>query len=243
MSILSETRFSDSPFVETVTHGRTVSDGSTIRPAESNWHMVFVKHSGQTHAIVVGALPKAGEVAWGEGAEILWVKFKLGTFMPHFPTRDFLNTETMLPKASSQSFWLRGSALPFPDFENIDTFLKRLARDESIVYDASIHAALQDQCNDISPRTLRHHFIRATGLTQSLIRQMHRAQRAEQLLRQGVSILDTIEEAGYFDQPHLTRSLKQWIGHTPAEISRMSFRAAREISDRAYEISRESSSK
>lgn len=226
MSILSETRFSDSPFVETITYGRTIRDGSTIRPAESNWHLVFVKHSGQTQAIVVGALPKAGEVAWGEGAEILWVKFKLGAFMPHLPTRNFLNSQTMLPQASSQSFWLRGSAMQIPDFENVDTFLNRLVRDESLVYDPSINAALQDQSNDISPRTLRHHFIRATGLTQSLIRQMQRAQRAEQLLKQGTSILDTIEEAGYFDQPHLTRALKQWIGHTPAEIVRMS--AARE---------------
>jgi hypothetical protein len=157
MSILSETRLSDSPFVETITHGRTMSDGSTIRPAENHWHMVFVKHSRQMHAIVVGALPKAGAVSWGEGAEILWVKFKLGTFMPHLPTRNFLNTETMLPQASSQSFWLRGAALEFPDFENVDTFLKRLAREQSLVFDANIHAALHDQPNDISPRTLRHH--------------------------------------------------------------------------------------
>src|SRR5438270_126041 len=38
------------------------------------------------------------------------------------------------------------------------------------------------------------------------------------LLKQGVSILDTVEQAGYFDQPHLTRSLKYLIGQTPAQI-------------------------
>jgi len=26
--------------------------------------------------------------------------------------------------------------------------------------------------------------------------------------------------AGYYDQPHLTRSLRQLIGHTPAEVAR-----------------------
>ena len=40
------------------------------------------------------------------------------------------------------------------------------------------------------------------------------------LLRQGVPILDTVHEAGYFDQPHLTRALKTLVGATPAEISR-----------------------
>ena len=54
------------------------------------------------------------------------------------------------------------------------------------------------------------------------IRQMKRAQHAQALLQQGVSILDTVDEAGYFDQPHLTRSLKQFIGYTPAQIIRLS---------------------
>jgi methylphosphotriester-DNA--protein-cysteine methyltransferase len=70
-------------------------------------------------------------------------------------------------------------------------------------------------------RTVRHRFLRATGLSATHIRQMKRAQQAQALLQQGVSILDTVDEAGYFDQPHLTRSLKQFIGYTPAQIIRL----------------------
>jgi methylphosphotriester-DNA--protein-cysteine methyltransferase len=77
---------------------------------------------------------------------------------------------------------------------------------------------LEDRPLDMSPRTLRYRFLRSTGLTQSHIRQMKRAQHAASLLRQGVSILDTVFEAGYFDQPHLTRSLKQFLGYTPSQI-------------------------
>lgn len=40
------------------------------------------------------------------------------------------------------------------------------------------------------------------------------------LLKEGMPILETAQEAGYFDQPHLSRSLKRLIGATPAEISR-----------------------
>jgi hypothetical protein len=36
----------------------------------------------------------------------------------------------------------------------------------------------------------------------------------------GASILDTVHEAGYFDQAHLTRSLGVLIGETPASIMR-----------------------
>ena len=222
MSIIHEERSSDSPYVETVTHGWTISDGTTIRPAECHWHMVLVKHNVQLHSIVVGPWTSAGIVSWKEGAEILWIKFKLGTFMPHLPTKDFIDVETILPGAAVKSFWLNGSAWQFPDYENVDTFVDRLVRSEVLVHDPVVDAALQDQLPEMSSRTVRHRFLQTTGLTQSHIRQMKRAQQATVLLQQGVSILDTVYEAGYFDQPHLTRSLKQFIGHTPSQIIRMS---------------------
>jgi AraC-like DNA-binding protein len=233
MTLIYEERSSDSPYVETVTHGWTAGAGSSIRPAESNWHMVFTRHNGCIYPLVVGALPTAGLASWGEGAEILWIKFKLGAFMPHLPTRTFLDTETSLPGAASSSFWLKGSAWQFPDFENVETFVDRLVRDDVLVRDHVVHVALQDQLHPeiMSPRTLRHRFLHATGLTQNYIRQMKRAQQAAALLEQGVSILDTVDEAGYFDQPHLTRSLKQFIGYTPAQIIRMSTPACHSIQD------------
>ena len=231
MSLLFEERFSDSPYIETVTRGWTVSSGSSIRPAEINWHMVFVRENGRAHPMVVGPLTTSGVASWGEGAEILWIKFKLGSFMPHLPTRRYLDGETVLPNASSQRFWFHGSVLQIPDYENVETFINRLVHAEDLVQDPVVRAALQDQLPEMSSRTVRHRFLRATGLTQNHIRQFERAQRAATLLKQGVSILDTVYEAGYFDQPHLTRSLKQFVGYTPAQIVRMSRPDCQNIQD------------
>jgi methylphosphotriester-DNA--protein-cysteine methyltransferase len=83
-----------------------------------------------------------------------------------------------------------------------------------------VSSVLEEGPRDLSPRTLRHRFLKSTGLTQTHIRQVERAQRAAALLENGVAIQDAVFDAGYFDQPHLTRSLKQWIGHTPAQILR-----------------------
>lgn len=222
MGFLYEERSSDSPYVETVTRGRTIGDGSQIRPSEIHWHMVFTRHEGRVHPIFVGPWTTAGVVYYTEGAQILWIKFSLGTFMPHLPPTDFLDVETHLPRAASNSFWLKGSAWQFPDYDNVETLVERLAREEVLVHDPVVKAVLEGHGQEMSPRTVRHRFWRATGLTQLHIYQTERARRAEALLRQGVSILDTVFEAGYYDQPHLTRSLKQFIGHTPGQILQLS---------------------
>ncbi len=85
-----------------------------------------------------------------------------------------------------------------------------------------VEAVLQDHPQTLSSSAVRHRFLRATGVTQSYIRQLEQAQQAANLLAQGVSILDAVDQAGYADQPHLTRSLKRLIGYTPAQIARAS---------------------
>ena len=61
--------------------------------------------------------------------------------------------------------------------------------------------------------------MRATGITYNTVRSIERARYATILLKEGMSILDTVDQAGYADQPHLTRSLKYFIGQTPAQIA------------------------
>ena len=43
---------------------------------------------------------------------------------------------------------------------------------------------------------------------------------ATNLLTEGAGILDVVHEAAFVDQAHLTRSLRHFIGQTPARISR-----------------------
>ena len=223
MTIHYEARLSDSPYIESVTRGWTEGDGSVIRPAESHWHLVLVRYQGKMQLIVAGALTTSGVVLYTDGAEVLWIQLKLGTFLPALPARTLLDKETPLPGAACQTFRLNGSTWQFPTYDNVETFINRLAHAGALTSDPIVSAALQDGPQDmIASRTLRHHFLGATGMSQNHIYQIERAQQAAALLAQGASILDTMYQVGYFDQPHLTRALKQWVGHTPAEIIRMS---------------------
>ena len=109
-----------------------------------------------------------------------------------------------------------------PDDENAEIFVERLVRNDVLVRDPLVETVLRGQPHALSARAVRHRFLRVTGLSQSRIRQVERAQRAAALLRQGTPIFDTVYEIGYFDQPHMTRSLKRWVGHTPGQIVRLS---------------------
>lgn len=218
-SMVFEEKSSDSPYIDTIMHGCTMAEGSSVRPAETHWHMVFVRVNGTAMPLVVGPLTASGKAYWGEGAEILWIRFKPGTYIPHLPAKNLLDKEMLLPEAASrEKFWLKGAAWQMPNFENVDTFVDRLVRDELLVRDPIVDAVLQGEyLDDVAPRTVRHRFLQTTGLAQGLIYQIERAKYASTLLEQGVSILDTVHMAGYFDQPHLTRSLKRFIGKTPAQ--------------------------
>ena len=218
MTIVFEQRASDSPYIESVTHGYTLSNGRTIRPVEYCWHMVFVKEQGSFHPIIAGPFTSAGDVSWGKDAEVLWLKFKPGVFMPHLSFSHLLNSEIALPEATGQAFWLKSATWASPTFENAELFVNRLIKDEILVHDSVVSAVLQGQPHDMAPRTVRHRFQRATGQTQKQIQQAKRALQASSLLQNGTSILDTAYQLGYTDQSHLTHALKLFVGHTPGQL-------------------------
>ncbi len=214
-------RTSDSPFVASYMHGRTIGTGSVVRPMEYHWHMVWVTLNGETTVRLTGPLSSTATLSYIEGVELLWIKLRAGAFMPHLPVSKLLDREITLPDAASDKFWLLGSAWQFPTLENADVFVDRLARAGILARDPLVDAALRHAAPiPLADRTLRERFVRATGLPRKHIQQLQRAQRAQELLLGGALILDTVAELGYYDQPHLTKSLKHFIGLTPADIAR-----------------------
>ncbi len=179
----------------------------------------FTRQDGIIHTLIVGALEAAGSIRYTAGAETLWIRFKVGTFIPYIPANTMLNQEIILSEGNGTSFRLQHTVWQIPNFENADTFVNRLAREGVLHYDPFLTAALCDEGSATPDRTVRYRFKHRTGLSRGHIRQIERAERAAVLLQQGVSIPDTIHELGYFDQPHLTCSLKRFVGHTPRELS------------------------
>ena len=219
MIIFDDNRPSDSPFVERLWRGHSEGAYPFLSIAQSRCELVVTRLHGKMTLTVRG--PETRATSLGNcpaDAEWLGIRLKPGTFLPHLPATILVDDAVTLPEATGKSFWLGGSAWQFPDYDNADTFIDWLVREGLLVCEPLVTAALQGQLQDPSLSTIQRRFLRATGVTHSTARQIERARFATLLLQQGVSILDTVEEAGYFDQPHLTRSLKRFIGQTPAQI-------------------------
>ncbi|WP_216594177.1 AraC family transcriptional regulator [Synechococcus sp. PCC 6312] len=182
--------------------------------------MVITTFNGKTRITARGPETKASEADFPANAEFFGITFKLGTFMPHLPVKTLLDRQDVtFPKASSKSFWLHGLAWEFPTFENADVFVNRLIHQKMLVRDSVVAAAIQGHMPDLSRRSLQYRFLQATGLTHKTIQQIERARSAVLLLEQGTPICDTALELRYFDQAHLTNSLKRFIGKTPAQVA------------------------
>jgi helix-turn-helix protein len=223
MELVFDERSANSSFVEMIWHTHSERASTFTSVAVSNWEMVITTFKGKTMITARGPETKASKADFPTDAEYFGITFKPGSFMPHLPLKTLLDRQdATLPEASSNSFWLHGSAWELPTFENADVFVDRLIRQGILVRDAGVEAAIQGHTPDMSIRSLQYRFLRATGLTHKTIQQIERARSAVPLLEQGTPILDTAFELGYFDQAHLTNSLKRFIGKTPAQIAQKS---------------------
>jgi len=214
-----ENRASDHPFVEKVWRCNSDRADTFLSVAANNFEMALTRVAGKTFLTLRGPETIATTMACPAEGEWIAIRFKIGTFMPRFlpgSLRD--HKDVTLPAATGHSFWLNGSALEYPDFDNAETFVKRLAKSGILARDPIVEDALRRQPGELSLRSVQRHFLRSTGITYATFRQIERARCATNLLREGISTLDVVSRLDYFDQAHLTRSLKRFIGETPTKI-------------------------
>jgi AraC-like DNA-binding protein len=223
MKFFFEERPSDSPFIERIWYAQSEKGRDFTSVAETHSEIVIARYEAKTTVAVRGPETKATPATTLADGEFFGIVFKLGTFMPILLPRNLIDRrEVYLPIASHKSFRLDSSVWEIPTFDNADTFVQRLVREGLLAHDPVVSAVVQGQSQAFSPRALQYRFVRATGLPHKVIQQIERARRAASLLQSGLSILDSTHETGYFDQSHLTNSLRRFLGQTPAQVAQVS---------------------
>ena len=196
------------------------TDFSSI--ASVNPGIGFVRVGGTTTVHLRGPQTKATTLSCPREAEYFGADFRLGAYLPMFPPARLANLQdAVLPTLPDGRIVLDGQAWEMPTPQNLDVFIDRLTRAGLLVFDPLVEELGYGSAKRTMPeRTAQSRFVRAVGLSRRKLQLIERARQAARLLRAGAAIADVVSSAGYYDQPHLTRVLRQLIGYTPAELAR-----------------------
>jgi hypothetical protein len=196
------------------------ADFSSI--ASVNPGIGFARTGGTTTVHLRGPETKASTLSCPRDSAYFGADFRLGVYLPMFPPARLANLQdAVLPTLPDGRILLGGRAWEMPTPQNVDVFIDRLERAGLLVFDPLIEELRHDGAVRSMPkRTAQSRFVRAVGLSRRKLQLIERARHAARLLRAGAAIVDVVSDAGYYDQPHLTRALRQLIGHTPAELAR-----------------------
>ncbi|UBU16222.1 helix-turn-helix domain-containing protein [Nonomuraea gerenzanensis] len=219
MGLEVESRPSDSPYVQRVWRSRSDDVGRMISVAAASWDLVFWEHGGQVSAAVQGPETKASPAPVPAHATFFGISFAVGASMPHLPMERLVDGNVPIPDATRRSFHLKGSTWRLPGYDDAEWFVRRLVREEILVLDPVVAAVLGGRPAGVSERTVQRRFVAATGLTRGAVRRIDRARRAAVLLRDGAPAQDVVHRLGYFDQPHLARSLSRYVGRTATQLA------------------------
>src|SRR5689334_22066275 len=182
--------------------------------AAAHWDLVFWQYRGQVRVAVQGPESRASPAPVPDDATFFGIVFSLGTSLSHLPVSRLVDGSAELPGATRRSFWLDGSAWRLPDYDSAEGFVRRLVRQDVLVRDPVVVAALRGAPADVSERTGQRRFLAATGITRGAIRQIGRARQAAVLIQEGLPVDQIVHQLGYFDQPHLAR----YIGRTVTQL-------------------------
>jgi len=221
MPLENEDRPSDSPYIHRVwrSHASGVARMTSI--ATSTWEIVFWEDGGAVHAGVRGPETTSSTVDVPDGSASFGITFAHGTSMPHLPPARLVDSELESPYTTGKSFLLRGDEWLIPDFESAEQFVGLLVREGVLVRDPLVDEVVAGGLTEVGTRSVQRRVVAATGLTQGGIRQIDRARQAAILLGEGLTPLEVVDRLGYYDQPHLARSLRRFIGRTATDLRKV----------------------
>mgnify|MGYP000934308888 CR=1 FL=1 len=209
-----KSRSPNSLLVESVWYTSSDSGFSFLSYSEARTEIVFSMARGR----IIGAFLRGPETApscahFEPHVGYLGIQLRLGAFVPSFlPGNWGDRRDAVLPVLENGKVLFDGHWLEAPTYDNAEAFAEKLYRLGAIRVDEDVRAILDDQPSSRALRTRQSRFLMATGLSHAMATQIERAREAVDMLRGGDDIQDVIAVLGYFDQSHLYRNLRRFVG-------------------------------
>ena len=180
--------------------------------------MVFWERAGRAYAGITGPETRTGTAPVPEGASFTGIEFAVGTSLRVVPTPALVDGGIGLPDTTRRTFRLDGARWETPRPDDAEALVDSLVRDGVVVRDPLVAEVLRGHRPPVSGRTVERRFRAATGLTRGAVRQIERARTAAESLAAGDPAADVVAKLEYFDEPHLARALRCYVGRTVRQL-------------------------
>lgn len=186
--------------------------------ASETWGLVFWRQGAAAFAAATGPETRAGSAPVPDEADFVGIQFAVGTSLRIAPASSLVDSGIELPVASRSRFWLGADRWAMPAADEAEQFVARLVAVGALVRDSLVQEVLDGRPFHGTRRTLERRFRAATGLTRGAIGQIERARAATDLLGAGCATIEVVERLGFYDEPHLARSLRRYVGRTATQL-------------------------
>jgi hypothetical protein len=219
MSQKHERRTSDSPYIDKVWRSKALSDGTYLATPDASWDLIAaVKADGTRVVFITGQATKAERLDYKAGEQSVVIQFTAGAYLPDFKGAPFTNNFIMLPLPDDTHFELAGHIFPWPTFENAEELIAEMVRLRALANDDIVNSVLHGTPKASSKRSIERRFKTTTGLSPKKLADIRRAQEAVRMLKSGKDPSTTAADAGYYDQPHMSKSLKKLMDSLPSDV-------------------------
>ncbi len=210
----------DASVVDRVWRTRSDAEDTMASAARTCWHLILSRTRGRLLAGLRGPETRATTAPVPPDTEFLGVRFALGTVLRPHSAASIIDRYAPFPVTDSGRIVIGGEDWEAPTYENVEHFIRRL-RDAGLL----VRSRLGDEEHvaghpDAGPtaRTLQRRYRAITGLSQTAVTQIDRANAAATMLRDGHDWRRVVETLGYFDQAHLAHALRRYVGRTAREL-------------------------
>jgi hypothetical protein len=218
VGLVLETRASESPWIASVWTCRSEQVAQMTSVATETWGLVFCQQEIGPHVAITGPERRGGTAPVPEEATFVGIQFAVGTSLRTVPTAALVDSGIVLPDVTRRRFWLDGRSWTTPGADDAEALVARLVRAGAIVRDPLVSELLRGGRPPLTERTLERRFRAATGLTRGAVRQIERVRAAAELLIAGEQAGEVVARLGYYDEPHLARALRRYVGRTAGEL-------------------------
>lgn len=201
----------DADVVDRVWRTRSDAEATMTSVARTCCHLIVTRMRGQLLVSLRGPETRATTAPVPPEADFLGIRLALGAALRPYPATSIVDGYVPFPVTDSGRVVIGGAEWEAPTYENVEQFVRRL-RDADLLVSSPLAGTEPDRQR--STRTLQRQHRAVTGLSQTAVTQIDRANAAATMLRDGLDWPAVVEDLGYFDQAHLAHALRRYVGHT-----------------------------